>query len=577
MIKILPEHIVQKIAAGEVIERPASVVKELIENAIDAHANRITIDIERSGQELIRISDNGDGMTPEELKISTERHATSKLNNFQDLYTLHTLGFRGEALPSIAAISRFTAISQSKDVRHPSWKIEIAGGKKIHDAQTSRSQGTTVEVRDLFFNTPARKKFLKKEVTEYNQIIRIIDELCLTYPGISFQLFNNQKEALNLPKTGDYVSRAQAVIGKTYSEKLIPVEAAYPWIRITGLISRPFQWTSSRKKQYCFINNRPVIHRTVTRALYDSYHGGQPEGQHPIALLWLDINPDLVDINVHPTKREVRLTREHELYQVLVESIRTCITSTASSPVFSLPPITERAQGVQEAVESFYSKHAHLVKQAFRPHTKTLPSQDFLIPAPSFSETSVRVLGQLSSLYVLAEAENELWIIDQHAAEERVLFETFSSRHQDKGITQKLLIPFHWEMPLEQFSFLQPLLHDFKELGIVMEEFGTHSMVVREIPPLLGAIKEVEHFMHILLENLWDNQNLYKEDIIPRKEAIIRAACRAAVKSRDVLSGPQIGELIKKLQQCKQPFTCPHGRPTLIRLTKHEIDRRFGR
>lgn len=573
MIRILSEELIHKIAAGEVIERPASIAKELIENALDASSTRITVHIEDAGQKLIKVSDNGIGMSPEELSLSLKRHATSKLSDADDLFNLTTLGFRGEALPSIAAVSKFNISSQSKDPAHPAWHITIIGGKRIQDAQISRAAGTTVEVRDLFFNTPARKKFLKAHSTEQSQIIRTIEELSLACPEVNFTVLTNNKQTLNLPSNKDLSVRVRNVLGSTHFDRMIPINIQHPWICIEGYISQINHWSGSRKNQFFFINNRPVSSKLITRALYDSYHGQMPERRHPAAVIKLRVNPDIIDVNVHPTKREVRISKSNELYHVILQSIKQALTSLGSSPVFSPPRssaspahsfMPERNLAVKEAVESFYARNTQSTQKL---------SEPYLIPRQDFKDTSVRMIGQFSQLYIVAESGGELWLIDQHAAEERVLYEKFAANFLNMHEKQKLLMPYHWDVSPSQFSSISAVLPVLNDIGIHVEVFGTNSFVVREIPALLGSIHNIKLFLESLIEHI----GTARDTLIPQKETIIRAACRAAVKSRDFLQKPQLEELVKNLKKCKQPFTCPHGRPTLVRLTKHEIDRRFGR
>ncbi len=587
MIRILPDDIINKIAAGEVIERPASVFKELIENACDAGSTRIIIDIEQSGQKCIRISDNGTGMSPLDARLAIERHATSKLNDIDSLSRLQTLGFRGEALPSIAAVSRFSLLTRSDKAGSEAWKIEVEGTRKMTDAPSVRTAGTTIEVLDLFYNTPARKKFLKKDTTELSQIMRVIEESAIVHPAIAFTVYTGKKELLNLPAGQKFSARLQNIFGETFHEKCIPVHAEIPGFALTGVVSRITGFSASRKEQYFFINRRPVSSRVIVRALYDSYRSQLPDRRHPAAVLCFEIDPALVDINVHPAKREVRITREQELYRLITGCIQRRITMIDSTPVFSFSashaPGTSpggRAGGIQDAVESFYTNNAQLISKAFSPARKPHASmtETLLLEPTSFPETSFRILGQFCQLYIIAEAQGELWIIDQHAAEERILFEQFS-RHASRGHTrsQKLLVPYHWDVSPEQYTYFCDILGDIQDAGIVIEEFGTNSLLIREIPAYLGEIKNVQAFMQMLYDDLPDISDKALHDILPRREALIRAACRAAVKSRDTLAPVQGDELIQNLKKCKNPFTCPHGRPTLIRLKKNEIDRRFGR
>ncbi|MFH1380261.1 MAG: DNA mismatch repair endonuclease MutL [bacterium] len=583
MIQILSDEVINNIAAGEVIERPASVVKELVENSIDAASTRITIHIEDAGQKLIRITDNGMGMTREEINLSVKRHATSKLSSTQDLRTIQTLGFRGEALPSIAAVSKCTIASQSKDTAHPAWQIDIIGGKLGHSHQTSRAQGTTVEVADLFFNTPARKKFLRTSSTEMSQIMRIVEELSIACPDIMFSLFSNNKETLKFLPSRDTSDRIRNLLGKSHFDKLISIKEHHPGVRLEGFISKISHFSGSRKNQYFFVNNRPVTHRVISRALYESYHGRIPDRRHPTAIIKLHVNPEIVDVNVHPTKREVRIAQDNELYHMISQTIHKALTSVESSPVFSMPYIQhtadlsnvgdQRSHGVQEAVESFYSKNMSSFQKIF-PQTAPAPAaQEYLMPPQDFKDASVRIIGQYCRLYILAESNGQLWIIDQHAAEERVLYERFLSDFKQSTLKQKLLIPYHWEVTASEFTSISLVLPSLNDIGIKIETFGTNSFIVREIPALLGSIKEIADFLSCLTDTIGTALDRF----IPQQEHIIRAACRAAVKSRDYLGRPQIEELVKNLQNCSQPYTCPHGRPTLIRLPKHEIDRRFGR
>ncbi len=607
-IAALEEHVIRQIAAGEVVERPASVVKELVENAIDAGAKRVSLETEGSGREMIRIADDGCGMNPEDAELALQRHTTSKIRVTADLETLHTFGFRGEALPSIAAVSRLELITRSDD-NPVGISLSLEGGKITEKKECGRSVGTTFTVRDLFFNQPARLKFMKADSTERAKILQTFEEIAFAHPHIHLEY---KTKNLDLPVRRQFIDRVTDIWGKNFTgETLFPISLQHPFVKIDGWVSKPESHLSSRNYQIFYVNQRPIQSRLISHALYEAFRDCLPVGRHPAGLIFLSLDPSQVDVNVHPSKREVRFRNEHQIYEALVKEIRAKRSQFSGPPrVFAagspagvtVQPMNPAAGnypfqrgGAPQPASLFPAQSApHFANapglfggtaHAYRPETRSgaqLGTQaDPQGHAASGSAPSTlaindapRVLCQFSALYVLAEHNDSLLIVDQHAAAERVLYERFRAAlaTRKKPAAQPLLIPLLWNVSLSQAEALKGHLETFRALGFAIEPFGETTFRVTETPSLVEQSRLLEALDGALAA--LENRN---DPLLSSEDAIAHAACRAAIKANDRLSPRELSELLRQLSECENPHTCPHGRPVALTYTRAELDKKFGR
>jgi DNA mismatch repair protein MutL len=584
----LPESLIRLIAAGEVVERPASVVKELLENSLDAGATQISVEIRGAGRTRLRVSDNGEGMSRQDAEQAFERHATSKLRSFEDLQKLATLGFRGEALPSIAAVSRLNLITRTKDSPE-GWQLTLEGGKLLSESAVGAPPGTTVDVQDLFFNTPARAKFLKRDSTERSQILRTLQEQALAHPEVHFEVMLEGETHWVLSASSDQPTgqaglrrRLADLWGESIVENLLPIEFSQGSISIRGWINSVPAHHATKAYQYFFVNRRPVQIHSLTHAIYEAYHEWLPVGRHPVFVLFFDLDPAQVDVNEHPTKREVRLSNERLLYDLLFHRIRKLFQERVDVPTLQREVPEYRSNGVSEKqLEEIF---------ADRPGSLAMPSSYAGIPEPQYPDTatlvadspnrpvleSPRILGQFQKLYVLVERGEELLIVDQHAAAERVLYEKLLAQaRQPSSHTQPLLTPFIWELAPDQAELVKQAQSSLEKLGFELDPMGSNAVALKAIPSVFPELRQAKRFLEVFIESLKEEAHDLHENAA--HEAVARAACRAAIKANDPLSLPEIEHLLQELSRCQRPMTCPHGRPTHIRLPISELHRRFRR
>lgn len=573
-IQILPEETISKIAAGEVVERPASVIKELVENSIDARSKHLAIEFEEAGKKLIRITDDGAGMSQEDAKLSVKRHSTSKISDFDDLLKLCTLGFRGEALYSISNVSRMKLITRTAD-SDSGYEMVIEGGKLLHSGHRGAPVGTTFEIKDLFFNVPARKKFMKADYTERAYLLHTVEELAISYYNIGFTVKGENKNLLSLPAGGKLSERIIDIFGAQFHEGLIYFESENSgYARVKGFVSKIEYSQPKKNRQHFFVNNRPVTNRMLTQALYDAYQDRLPAGRHPSAVIFLDIDPAAIDINVHPNKRVVKFSNEKEVYKLLLESLKSK-TSSQEIPAIHLKDF-ENNFNINPVQVSENLKEYDYVSQSFLQDSFSHAE----IPAGSGGavDSGVAVLGQLFNTYILLQAQNGLIIIDQHAANERVLYEIFSEKKGNGKIKQAMLIPETIEVRPYEKTVLDNMLETIQNLGFDLELFGPNTYILKSYPSFFGEIKSAKEFLENFVELIITGTGSPEENKVEApEEKIIRAACRAAVKARDTLSGSEIEQLVKDLRKCKQPLCCPHGRPTMINITLAELEKKFRR
>jgi DNA mismatch repair protein MutL len=550
-IILLEETLVSKIAAGEVIERPASAVKELVENSIDAGAKKISIEVKDGGKRSIRISDDGCGMNPEDAKLSIERHSTSKIRNIDDLFAIRTLGFRGEALPSIASISKFELTTSVDDAKGT--KIKVEGGKLKSQGSAGCPVGTSVTVEELFFNTPARLKFQKGKSTELSNIIDVTSKFILSNPQISFKLKSDGKEILSSIGSGNLLEAIASIYGTDMAKAMIEVRDA----KIHGYITQPVITKSDRYGESFFVNGRFVRNALLSRALEDAYRTLIPTGKYPIAVISIDIDLAEVDVNVHPTKREVKFTRP--------DVVMRAITSAASKALSKV--------GADTGSSSFAgSVYAPTGEWKPEPH----PALDMLgHPSPFYGEGNQRgeVFLQINLTYIISSKGNDLIIIDQHAAHERIMYEKIKNKVISG--TQNLLVPKTLEIEPKEFALISDNLEEVSQMGFDLEIFGKNTIMVRGIPAAL-KVQNIDTAINEILSEL---SSAFKvKSIDERREAVWKMmACKSAVKAGDKLSYAEMDGLIKELFATSNPTTCPHGRPTLVKISKADMEKMFGR
>jgi DNA mismatch repair protein MutL len=581
-IAVLPDEIAARIAAGEVIERPASAVKELVENAIDAGATRITIDIAEAGRRLIRVTDDGEGMTAEDARRAFLRHATSKIRTDADLFRVRTLGFRGEALPSIGAVSRVRLVTTTADASCAT-ELYVEGGAIKDHREAAAAPGTMVEVADLFYNTPARKKFLKSPGTEFSHICQVVQREALGFPGIQFRLVHNGVAVLEYPAVRSQRARIQQVYGLKYVDTAVEVTVEDEDLRVDGLCSRPLDSGAARSPQEMLINGRWVKSPSLSHAVYEAYGTYLTKGSHPRFVLHLSIDPRVVDMNVHPAKREVRFSNQEQLHTQVLTWVRRAIGEKGSTPVsVRMPDIRSLGAGPPSATENA----AFCFNQAGTPgsasavdRSESLHAAEAVPPYDAVSSWEVRPLGQIADRYLLAQVGKELHIVDQHTAHERVLFERLS-RQRERGAlaSQQSLIPHRVELSASAAMVLRMHLSDLADLGLEVEDFGGGTFLLRSMPALLTTTghSDPAALLQGMVED-WEGDTSTRLLTERYHASLATMACHSAVRSGRRMELPEVRELLQNWCEVGLPSTCPHGRRIAMRLTIEELDRIFGR
>lgn len=587
-IRILPGDVVSRIAAGEVVERPAAVVKELIENSLDAQSRTITVEIKDGGLASIRVTDDGEGMSRADAPQAFERHATSKLRSDQDLWSIRSMGFRGEALPSIASVSnvRLVTAMHSDPV---GTELQMRGGATPEILDAPPVVGTRIEVTDLFRNQPARKKFLKSVPTESSHITRVVQQAALAWPGVHFKLISNGKETLNYPAVATDRDRIGQVYPRFMLDQTVPVEAGQPGARLSGVIVDPNHAKASRIPQELFVNRRPVRSPAVSHAIAEGYGSFLPKGQSPLFVLFLEIDPDRVDVNVHPSKREVRFAEQEAIHQLVRRAVRQALSrneTVAGEPVVSREPNEARAgKGLSR---SWFPAQATAPPEGAG---ESGPRNVSSIPAPvdqltfvseaaepyvQVSSPAVLALGQLHHTYLVAQVGSSLTILDQHTVHERVLFERLYRAWAARGMaSQPLLIPESVELSAPHAALLQRYQSDLEKLGLELEPFGMSAVLVRSVPLGIGAIN-APAFLQDLLDDLslWGQASSLEERVRP---VLASLACHSAVRAGRSMGLPEIQQLTEDWIAEGKIQTCPHGRRTVFQLTEGELEKLFGR
>ncbi len=603
-IRILPDQVANQIAAGEVVERPASVLKELVENAIDAQAATVRVEIRGGGKSLIRVSDSGHGMGRDDALLCLERHATSKIHDSADIGSIHTLGFRGEAIPSIASVSRFRLLTRETD-SNIGTEIEIHGGKLIAVKEAGCKVGTEVEVRSLFYNLPARRKFLRSDTTELGHLHHVFLLHAIAQPKIAWTLLQDDRVIYELPPShhpipdhhSALLSRIRTLHGSQLATQLLPVKTQRGGIEIHGFVGKPGLSRSNRSELYCFVNSRPVDSRAIYYGLIEAYHTALMRGRYPVCFLFLEIDPALVDVNIHPAKREVRFREDALVQGIVIESVRKALGTSSGTvrPNVHVPmEMTLPEHGMKNSdrpsvdhgqltMDHSETSHSTLGSQnspfATRQSLLPIPHAEFPIQNSKFkppTSSPITLLGVFANLYVIAMDSEGIIMIDQHAAHERILFEQMMSRlNQGKVTSQRLLLPQTVELSPKDTMELKSYISTLEKMGFGIAEFGERSFIVDALPPLLN-ISSISQLMRSILDELTEaGQNLNRDRF--SEEKVAKTVCRHAVKANDILRPEELQRMITDLQACNHPLTCPHGRPTMLRITQPELEKKFGR
>lgn len=575
IIRVLPQTVINKIAAGEVVERPASVVKELVENSLDAGATRVEIEVEEGGRKLIRVIDNGQGMDAEDVALAFESHSTSKLRDSTDLFFITTMGFRGEALPSIGAVAQVRLVSR---LRGSSSACEIAvhGGRKSEAKACGAPEGTQVEVRNLFFNVPARRKFLRSAGTEMSHIVEIITQIALAHPGVQFVLKRAGKDILNSPAGQDRLQRLADFFTHELAETLLEVDGGKGAVRITGYVAPPEQSKVNTRMQYFFLNRRPVRDKGLTRALMDAYAGLLPAGRFPPAFLFVQIDPREVDVNVSPTKISVRFRDAQTVYLAVRQAVASALSAHDLQPQIPINPRSETASA--SAIGRPDSKFLRSAGPPSLPLSWRTPAAETgerpQCP-PTMAHPSPRAVQMLNS-FIVVEQDDGLEIIDQHALHERILYEQISGRLAGAPLeTQRLLVPEVVELTRQEMENLLPILETAARMGLEVESFGDRAVAVQAVPALLSGVGPAQ-LLRDVLDALTEEKS--EHDAAATLERLMRLiACKAAVKAGQALSDEEIRALLERRTHIHTPETCPHGRPASLRLTLEQLERHFRR
>lgn len=587
---MLPPEVAAKIAAGEVVERPASVVKELVENSIDAGARRIRIEVRDGGRRLIRVSDDGCGIPAEEVPLAFTRHATSKLTSIEDLQRITTLGFRGEALASIAAVSHLTLVScPAAGAGMPSLtgtQVQLEGGRQIWLGPYGAPLGTTVTIEHLFYNVPARLKFLKAPATEAGYIHRVVVAYALAYPEISFQLTLDRREALYSSGNGRLGDVLVEVLGLDSARQMVALDEEYAGvdspgsgagIRISGYVGLPTLHRAQRDQLILFVNRRWVQERSLAVAIAQAYQSLLPIGRHPVAVINIGLDPSEVDVNVHPTKSEVKFRDQPAVFSTLQRAVRRCVIDAAQPP--QIGPIGRTGSRRLVVNVNSAGHGADQVSGWQRSSQLGFEAQRTLADEASLSASQripvLRVVGQLAQTYILAEGPDGLYLVDQHAAHERVLYEQLRAAQNDRaGVAQHLLKPVTLELSPGQAAVLDAHAEALSQLGIEIEHFGGYTYRLLSLPTILQNEEPAAAIGDILAELAEDATPMARRS---EQRLLITVCKRAAIKAGRVLSMSEMQELIRSLEQCEAPRTCPHGRPTMVHLSTAQLAREFGR
>ncbi len=601
-IQILPEQLCNQIAAGEVVERPASVVKELLENSLDARATEICIEVEKGGKRLIRIIDDGCGMGRDDAFLCLERHATSKIHNESDLFALHTLGFRGEALPSIASVCRMQlqTCAQGGD---EGWEIYAEGGQVKRAGAIGLPPGTSIEVRDLFFNTPARRKFLRKDETEFGHIADIVTRLALASPAVQFRLLHNGRPLIEVYRQSGLAERIGALLGRPLLADLLPVDVdGGNELKLRGFVSQPSIHRSTTGAMYTFINGRYIRDRVVQHALLEGFRNVLVKGRYPVVVLFLEIDPSLVDVNVHPTKHEVRFRDQRLVHDFITSAVRdvlrpsgwlkepgahagpttAAVSQPSERPIYPSAPtpeiVREYRKEIQESLQLYGRTPPPLVDRSFNmPVSSESPSHAEADPAETQGfYSSLRIVGQYRNSYIVCQDGNDLVLVDQHAAHERIGFERLRKQFLAGSIErQALLFPVVIELDFREADQFVGQLEKLDRLGFDIEHFGGKSFVLKGVPRFLDQTDAEQLVRDIASETTLIGKSVLAEESLDK--VFILMACHGVIRANQALAVPEMSALLKELDAVDFSAHCPHGRPVMVRQSLADIEKMFKR
>ncbi|MBW3011115.1 DNA mismatch repair endonuclease MutL [Candidatus Woesearchaeota archaeon] len=586
----LPIDIINKIAAGEVIERPSSVVKELIENSIDAGAQNIIIEVKEGGKSFIRIQDDGSGMFKEDAELAIKKHTTSKIKTAGDLFKIGSLGFRGEALASIASVSRME-IQTKTQLDTEGLELEIENGEIKNKKPVGVPIGTTIKIYDLFYNTPARKKYMKDIPVEFSHIADVVTKYALAYQGIGFRLVHNGKDVLFAPKTPDRLGNIVNIYGRELAKEMIPINKETEHIKIRGFIGKPTVNRADKSMIITFINHRYVKNHKINNAIVDAYANLLNTERYPVVILNFEIPKDKIDVNVHPTKIEVRIEKEDIVCFDIRDTIKTELETVSLVPKADPAKIIQpEAQSTlpQTDIRNLLRNKELIMKQMeqfkHRP-VDTEPSKQkqllddkgegVVITPLTVEDAAFNVIGRIHKTYILVETLKGLRVIDQHAAHERILFEEVIEKYSQKAVkTQELLTPVQLHLNVSEQTLVKNNKEKLREFGFTVDEMSGSSLILRTTPSILGKQQSPDLFMDLVAEL---NKEKDKKILQITEEILARVACRRAVKAGDILENMEMSTIVKRLMQCKQPHSCPHGRPTMIDFTIRDLEKSFNR
>ncbi|MGQ9524077.1 MAG: DNA mismatch repair endonuclease MutL [Armatimonadota bacterium] len=589
-IIILDEHTANRIAAGEVVERPSAVAKELVENSLDAGATRIRVDVESGGRTLICVADNGCGMTREEVLLAIQRHATSKIRSAEDLDRVTTLGFRGEALPSIASVSRMEISTRPSDAMSGT-RVKVDGGQVQGVEEAGVPPGTRVEVRDLFYNTPARLKFIKSDQTELGHIVELVGRLAIAHHSVAIRLNHNGREVFSSPGGPDPLAAMAAVWGKDRAARTVPVLFEAPGLRVTGFAAPPEVSRPNRSHEAFFVNRRPIVSRLLSHAVEEAYRSLLPDGRYPVAAIFIEMSPGAVDVNVHPTKAEVRFRAERDVHQAVAQAVRRALLSGRADVGVSLQPQTGMSgQAAGGTVRNGGGSAAQFLPSGIParpssvPQSATIPgirlgvTVEEVRPSSAGEAQAWRLIGQIANTFIVGETSEGIVILDQHAAHERVIYEHLRRGMAEGGLeVQRLLLPTTVTLGAREAQILSEHLDELRHVGFEVEPFGGGTFLVRAVPAV-AASASPETILAELASELTAMDGVVRASRESVLDAVITAAaCKGAVKAGESLSPAEMRKLVQDFLDTESRYTCPHGRPVVVNITHGELLKRFKR
>lgn len=590
MIRILEKNVADKIAAGEVIDRPVSIIKELLENSIDAGADNITVEIKNGGKSYIRVSDNGSGIYADDIETAFMRHATSKIRSVTDLNSIGTLGFRGEALASICAVSRVELVSKTADAKMGR-KVVTEGSKILANEGIGCPEGTTITVRDLFYNVPARQKFMSSDNAETRRIIDMVSRIALAYGDIKFTLINGSSKVFSTQGKGSIFNSIVSVYGKDIGKDLIAVESRRGDFILKGFVSSPASSATSRSRQIFSVNGRIISSKVLEKSLDEAYKEKLFHGRFPIAFLFLYISPEKLDVNIHPTKKEIRFDDAFEVQDFVAQAVKdVLVTKEALPKVYAENVKSDVPDSVDDGCNQVDIKnllttlrkdeeisHEPQVNEPQHFEYKGIKSQEISLEEPEcrpFDFSQLKFLGSIFNTYIMAVDGSDFYLIDQHAAHERVFYEKLVKQYDSsEKLSQQLMMPLNFNVASHLPQTEDDWIENIRKMGYDIEYFGNKTYIVREIPAFM-ELKEAEDFLNDIFKELEDRPDFSNRKILDK---IIMRSCKSAVKGGDSLTDTEIDALVKDMKNCVNPFSCPHGRPTFIRMTKYEIEKMFKR